>query len=163
MAVAASSPIRWEHEAPTSAPRCDLVDEHFPLLFITLAGELQPQHVLQLIRFVDRARRRAAAEQIQLLTICDARGSSRPSDLVRDMFVDWLRQELARAVPLGSIIVARDPIVRGVIASIKWAIGRGDEMMVVPSPEEALAKARERFIRAGLTPPAVLDGPDPVT
>lgn len=157
MAVAATSPIRWENEAATSELRCDLIDEHFPLLFITIAGELQPQQVLQLIRFVDQARERAAAEQVELCTICDARDSNRPSELVRDMLVDWLRHELAQSAPLGTIIVARDPIIRGVIASIKWAIGRGDEMMVVPSTDEALARARQRFVDANLTPPSVLD------
>jgi hypothetical protein len=156
MAVAATSPIRWENEAATSELRCDLVDEHFPLLFITIAGELQPQQVLQLIRFVDDARERATREQVELLTICDARGSSRPSKLVRDMLIDWLRHDLNRTSRLGTIIVARDPIIRGVIASIKWAIGRGDEMMVVPSPDEALARARQRFVDAGLTSPHVL-------
>lgn len=157
MAVAATSPTCWQNEAPTSELRCDLVDEHFPLLFITIAGELQPQHVLQLIRFVDGARERAAAEQVDLLTICDARDSSRPSELVRDMVVDWLRHELAEPSPLGSIVVVRDPIIRGVIASIKWAIGRGDEMSVVPSPDEALTRARQRFIDAGMTLPDVLE------
>lgn len=128
------------------------------MLFVAFAGELQPQQVLQLIRFVDQVRERAAAEQVDLLTICDARASSRPSDVARKMLVDWLRHEqLGTPSPLGGIIVARDPLVRGAIASIKWATGRGDdELIVVPTTDEALARARQRFIVAGLTPPAIL-------
>jgi hypothetical protein len=157
MAVAATSPIRWENEAPKSEVRCDLVDEHFPLLLITVAGELQPQHVLQLIRFVDQARERAAAEQVELVSICDARSAVRPSELVRGMFVDWLRHDLAQPASLGSIVITRDVIVRGVIASIKWAIARGDQIAVVGTTEEALAHARQRFSNAGLPLPNVLE------
>ncbi len=157
MAVAATSPIRWEHDAPTVEQHFELVEDHFPLVFIAFAGPIDPQQVLELIRFVDGVRARAAAEGVDILVICDARGSMRPSDLVRDMLVDWLRHELHGPLsPLGSIIVARDPIVRGVIASIKWATGRGDQMVVVPSPEAAMKQAHQRFVAAGLTPPSVL-------
>src|SRR5690349_16098839 len=111
MAVAASSPISWDNEAPKSEARCDLIDEHFPLLLITVAGELQPRHVLQLIRFVDQARERAKAEQVELVTICDARSAGRPIELVREMLVDWLRHDIVGPARLGSIIIARDPLI----------------------------------------------------
>ena len=94
MAVAATTSIPWVQADPAGEPRFELVDEHFPLLFLSFGGELQPQQVLQLIRFVDGARERAKAEATELLVICDARSAQRPSDLVRDMVVDWLAQRL---------------------------------------------------------------------
>ncbi|MFV8753793.1 hypothetical protein ACNOYE_24885 [Nannocystaceae bacterium ST9] len=140
--------------------RFELIEDHFPVIFIALSGEMQPQQVLQLIRFVDRMRERAAAERVDLLTICDARGAARPGELVRDMLVDWLRHELfGTPSPLGSIIVCRDPLVRGVIASIKWATGHS-HIQVVPTPDEALARGRERFAQLGLTLPASLEPDD---
>ncbi len=162
MAVSATNPIRWEQDAPPGESVFELVDEHFPLLFIVLAGELHAHQVLELIRFVDGMRERAAAEQIELLTICDARGASRPGDLVRAMIIDWLRHDPAGPKAsfgrFGSIIVTRNPIIRGVIASIKWATGHADQISVVASPSQALAQARARLLAAGLTPPAILAG-----
>lgn len=157
MAVAASTSIPWEQEAPAGEPRLELVDEHFPLLFLGCGGDLLPQQALQLIRFVDDARERAAREGQDLLVICDARSAQRPSDLVRDMLVDWLRHEdFGEPSRLGSIIVTHSLLMRGAIASIKWATKRGTQMHVVQTPEEALVVARKRFESLGLTPPAVL-------
>ncbi len=157
MAVAASTSIPWEQDAPVGEPRLELVDEHFPLLFLGCGGDLLPQQALQLIRFIDDARERAAREGQHLLIICDARSASRPSDLVRDMLVDWLRHEdFSTPSKLGSIIVTQNLLMRGAIASIKWATKRGDQIHTVLTPEEALELARKRFEDQGLTPPAVL-------
>ncbi len=161
MAVAATSSILWDLESRAAAgrgePRLELLDVHFPLLFVVWAGELQPQQVLQLIRFTDAARERAVRERTRLLTICDGREAVRPSDLVRDMLVDWLG-DANMHLGLGSVIITRDPIIRGVIASLKWAIGRnGTELHVVQRPEEALERARMQLLKAGLPLPAVLD------
>jgi hypothetical protein len=157
MAVAASTSIPWEQDAPAGEPRLELIDEHFPLLFLGCGGDLLPQQALQLIRFVDDARARAARDECELLVICDARSATRPSDLVRDMLVDWLRHgDFGAPSQLGSIIVTQNLLMRGAIASIKWATKRGDQMHVVQTPEEALLLARKRFEDQGLTPPAVL-------
>lgn len=158
MAVAAFTSIPWEREAPAGESCFELVDDHFPLLFLSFGGELVAQHVLQLIRFVDDARARARSEGVELLAICDARTAQLPSDLVREMVVDWLRhEEFGAPSQLGSIIVTHNVLLRGVVASIKWATKRGELIHVVPTPEAALIVARERFVAHGLPVPPVLD------
>ena len=159
MAVAATTPILSQLDPRRCEVALELIDDHFPLLLVRWAGELQPQHVLRLIRFFDCNAEVAAAEGKRLVHICDARDAALPSSLVRDMLIDWLGDRPVRCgsePSLRSYIVASDPMIRGVVASLKWATGRGDGICVLPTLEQAIAGARQALEQAGLPVPEIL-------
>jgi hypothetical protein len=53
-------------------------------------------------------------------------------------------------------VIAADPLIRGVVASLKWATGRGDGIRVVASLDQAVTGACEALDRAGMIVPEVL-------
>lgn len=144
------------------APHCEvaleLVDDHYPLLLVRWSGHLEPQHILRMMRFFDSYGERAAGEGRRLVHICDARDAALPSPLVRDMLVDWLADRPRDRISRGTqtFVVASDPLIRGVVASLKWATGRGDGIRVMASLEQAIAEAKQTFERAGIEIPEVL-------
>ncbi|PRP94179.1 hypothetical protein ENSA5_41340 [Enhygromyxa salina] len=158
MAVAATTRVLTHLTHPRCEVALELVDDHFPLLLVRWAGLIQPQHVLKMIRFFDENARIAAAEGTRLVHICDARDAALPCPLVRDMLIDWFsdRPRSDSAPALLSYVIAVDPLIRGVIASLKWATGRGDGIRVVPKLEEAVAGARQGLEEAGLDVPEIL-------
>lgn len=158
MAVAATSPINTQFESPHCEVALELVDDHFPLLLVRWAGRLQAQHVLRMIRFFDTHGAIAAGEDKRLVHIVDAREASLPSSLVRDMLIDWLSDRPragGRSQPR-SYVIATDPLIRGVVASLKWATGRGDGICVVRTLEQAVTGARETFEASGIQVPEIL-------
>jgi len=161
MAVAATGPIQLDDTNPRSEVVLELIDDHFPLVLIRWVGHLQPQHLLELMRFYDEVGARAADERTRLVHMVDAREATLPSALVRDMLVDWLteRPRGSRAGP--TIIIASNPLIRGVVTSLKWATGRGAGLAIVPKIELAIERAVECFHAAGLEPPSVLAGASP--
>jgi len=149
-----------ELERPSREVALELLDDHFPLTLVRWVGQIQPQHVLRVIRFFDQAVERARNEQTSLVHICDARDAAMPNQLVRDMLGDWLgdRPSNERVVSLASYVVTGDPLIRGVVASLKWATGRGAGIHVVPTLERAIQGASEHLLQAGMPIPAVLRG-----
>lgn len=169
MAIAATSPILRQLERPGRKVVLELVDDHFPLTLVRWVGQVQPQHVLRMIRFFDGAVERALNQDKRIVHICDARDATLPNQLVRDMLVDWLsdRQQVERDVSLSTYVVAGDPLIRGVVASLKWATGRGGGIHVVPTLAQAVSGASEALEQAGMPIPsviglAVIDPPQPV-
>jgi hypothetical protein len=158
MAVAATSPMITALESPHCEVALELVDDHFPLLLVRWAGRLQAQHVLKMIRFFDTYGAVAASENKRLVHILDAREASLPNSLVRDMLVDWLsdRPRTSTKGKPRSYVIATDPLIRGVVASLKWATGRGDGICVVKTLEQAIIGARETFEASGMEVPAIL-------
>lgn len=158
MAIAPPTSVLQTLMRPTREVALELVDEHFPLMLVRWAGQLQAQQVLQMIRFFDKTVARGLREQRQVLHICDAEHAEVPNQLVRDMLIDWLIETASeqRQVMLGSFVIASDPLIRGVVASLKWATGRGDGIRVVANLDLALEGARQRFVAAGLEVPEVL-------
>lgn len=158
MAVAATSPMLTQFEAPHCEVALELIDDHHPLLLVRWSGNLQPQHILRMIRFFDLHGERAAAQGDHLVHILDARDAALPSPLVRDMLVDWLgdRPRKRGRTEAKSFVVAGDPLIRGVVASLKWATGRGDEIRVLSKLEQAIMEAREAFEAAGVEVPEIL-------
>jgi hypothetical protein len=158
MAMAATSPMLRALERPRHDVALELVDDHFPLMLVRWVGQIQPQQVLRMIRFFDMAVERGIDEGKRIVHICDARDASLPNQLVRDMLVDWLtsRAEDEREVILASYVIAADPLIRGVVASLKWATGRGDGIRVVPSLDQAVTGACEVLEHAGMIVPDVL-------
>lgn len=158
MAVAATTSMLRELEGPRREVALELLDDHFPLTLIRWVGAVKPQQVLKLIRFLDQAVERALDEGQSIVHICDARDASMPNQLVRDMLVDWLSDRAAseREVILVSYVVAGDPLIRGVVASLKWATGRGAGIRVVPTLEQAVQGACEALRQANMPIPQVL-------
>jgi hypothetical protein len=158
MAVAATTSMLRELERPSREVALELLDDHFPLTLVRWVGQIQPQHVLRMIRFYDQAVERAQDEHTSLVHICDARDAAMPNQLVRDMLVDWLGDRAAseREVSLASYVVTGEPLIRGVVASLKWATGRGAGIHVVPTLERAIEGAREQLGQVGIPIPAVL-------
>ncbi|WP_146158184.1 hypothetical protein [Enhygromyxa salina] len=158
MAVAATSPMITQPESPQCEVALELIDDHFPLLLVRWAGRLQAQHVLELIRFFDIHGAVAAREEQRLVHILDAREAALPNSLVRDMLVDWLSdrpRSNVRGKPR-SYVIATDPLIRGVVASLKWATGRGEGICVVKTLDQAIAGARETFEASGMEVPEIL-------
>lgn len=157
MAVAATTPILTQLDPRRSEVALELIDDHFPLLLVRWAGNVQPQHVLQLIRFIDVCLDRSEPEQ-RLVLILDARDAAMPSSLVRDMLIDWLGDRPRKVGPhaMRNFIIVGDPMIRGVVASLRWATGRGDNLLVVPSVEQAIVGAREALEAVGHDVPAIL-------
>lgn len=157
MAVAATTPTLWQREPDSGETEIELGAQHFPLLVMRWRGRLEPQHVLRLIRFTDEASERALREGRQLVQICDAREASRPAALVRDMLVDWLNdRRIERAITLSTVVVATDPLVRGLVTSLKWSTGRGRSVVLVGNLEDAVDVGCRTFVRAGQSVPEVL-------
>lgn len=158
MAVAATSPILQQLERPRREVALELVDDHFPLTLVRWVGQVQPQHVLRMIRFFDGAVERALNEDKRIVHICDARDATLPNQLVRDMLVDWLsdRSTAERDVTLSTYVVASEPLIRGVVASLKWATGRGGGIRVVPTLEQAVSGACQQLEQACMPIPDVL-------
>jgi hypothetical protein len=158
MALASPTSVLQTLTRPPREVDLDLVDEHFPLMLMRWSGHLQAPQVLQLIRFFDDGVARGLREQRRVLHICDARHAEVPDQLVRDMLIDWLIETTheQRKVMLGSFVVASDPLVRGVVASLKWATGRGGGIRVVAELETAIDGACELLEGAGLEVPEVL-------
>jgi hypothetical protein len=158
MAVAATTPILSQLDPQRCEVALELIDDHFPLLLVRWAGQVQPQHVLRMIRFFDHNGAAAAGEGKRLVHICDARDASLPSSLVRDMLIDWLsdRPHGRDGTSMRSYVIASDPMIRGVVASLKWATGRGDGIRVVPTLEQAIAGARQTLEEFGLPIPEIL-------
>ena len=158
MAVAATSPMLTRFDAPHCEVALELIDDHYPLLLVRWSGQLEPQHILQMIRFFDEYGEQAASEGKHLVHICDARDAALPNPLVRDMLIDWLADRPQDRPSRGtqSLVVASDPMIRGVVASLKWATGRGDSIRVMSKIEQAIVEARELFVRAGLEIPEVI-------
>jgi hypothetical protein len=156
--VAATVPMRLEVERPRREVALELVDDHFPLLLVRWVGNIQPQHMLRMIRFIDEAVDRAADEGKRLVHLCDARDAALPNQLVRDMLVDWLSDRAGpeRDITLATYVIASDPLIRGVVASIKWATGRGDGIRVVTSLDQAVAGASEVLEQSGMIVPDIL-------
>ena len=158
MAVAATSPMLTRFGAPHCEVALELIDDHYPLLLVRWSGQLEPQHILRMIRFFDTYGEQAASEGKRLVHICDARDAALPSPLVRDMLVDWLADRPVDRASRGTqtFVVASDPMIRGVVASLKWATGRSEGIRVMAKLEQAIAEARETFVRAGVEIPDVL-------
>ena len=55
-----------------------------------------------------------------------------------------------------SYVVSGDPMIRGVVASLRWATGRGDSLQTVATIEQAVAGAREALREVGQPIPSVL-------
>lgn len=161
MAVAATTPVLTQVDARCEAA-LELIDEHYPLLLVRWSGQLQAQHVLRMIRFFDANTELARSGGARLVNICDASDAALPSSLVRDMLVDWLsdhprgRPRGGRTTALRSFVVVRDPLIRGVVASLKWATGLNDGIRVVSTLDQAVAGARETLERAGCPIPDIL-------
>ncbi|KIG19589.1 hypothetical protein DB30_00098 [Enhygromyxa salina] len=145
-------------ESPHCEVALELIDDHFPLLLVRWAGRLQAQHVLKLIRFCDVHGAVAASEGRRLVLILDAREAALPNSLVRDMLIDWLsdRPRTNAGGKPRSYVIATDPLIRGVVASLKWATGRGEGIQVVKTLEQAIAGARETFEASGVEVPEIL-------
>jgi hypothetical protein len=158
MAVAATTPVLTHLDARRCEVALELIDDHFPLALVRWAGHVQPQHVLRMIRFIDSQVENAAAEQVRLVQICDAREAALPSSLVRDMLIDWLsdRPRSNGELAMRSFVVVSDPMIRGVVASLRWATGRGDRIQVVSTLEQAIAGARRCFEEIGQPVPEIL-------
>lgn len=158
MAVAATTPVLTALDSRQHEVALELVDDHFPLVLVRWAGHVQPQHVLRMIRFVDAQVENAVAEQVRLVQICDAREAAVPSTLVRDMLIDWLVDRPRRdgALAMRSFVVVSDPMMRGVVASLRWATGRGDGLQVVSTLEQAIEGARRSFQEVGQPVPEIL-------
>lgn len=156
MAVAATSPVRLGHVDPRREVVLELIDEHEPLMLVRWAGQVKAQHVLQMMRFFDTTGTQAKAEGKRLVYILDARDAALPGSLVRDMLADWLSDRPRGGVILSTIVVAPDPLIRGVIISLKWATGRADGVTVVPKVTKAIELAKRQFEKAGIDVPPVL-------
>ena len=158
MAVAATIPMQLEQTNPRNEVVLELVDEHFPLVLIRWAGQLQPQHLLKLMRFYDEMGARAEGEQTRLVHMVDARDAALPNALIRDMLVDWLTERPRGSSAGPTIVLAPNPLIRGVVTSLKWATGRGSGIVISNRIEHAVAVGVESFESAGMTPPGVLTG-----
>ncbi len=158
MAMAATTPVLRPLERTHRDVALELVDEHFPLMLVRWVGEIQPQHVLRMIRFFDMAVERGLEQGKSVVHICDARDASLPNQLVRDMLVDWLssRSPNEREVIVASYVIAADPLIRGVVTSLRWATGRGSGIRVVASLDQAVAGACEELERVGMVVPEIL-------
>ncbi|MFO7564039.1 MAG: hypothetical protein R6X02_15440 [Enhygromyxa sp.] len=156
--MAATTPVLRSVERPRRDVALELVDDHFPLMLVRWVGHIQPQHVLRMIRFFDQAVERGLEEGKRIVHICDARDAALPNQLVRDMLVDWLTSRTAdeRDVTMASYVIAADPLIRGVVASLKWATGRGQGIHVVASLDQAVTGACEVLEQAGMVVPEVL-------
>lgn len=157
MAVAATSPVRLGHVDPRREVVLELVDDHEPLLLVRWSGQVKAQHVLQMMRFFDQKSIAARSNDTRLVFILDARDAALPGSLVRDMLADWLSDRPKGGAILSTIVVAPDPLIRGVIISLKWATGRGDGVKIVPNVPQAIELAKRSFSKAGIAVPAVLD------
>lgn len=157
MAVAATSPVRLGHVDPRREVVLELVDEHEPLMLVRWSGQVKAQHVLQMMRFFDNKSIEAHRDDTRLVFILDARDAALPGSLVRDMLADWLSDRPKGGTILSTIVVAPDPLIRGVIISLKWATGRGDGIKIVPTVAQAIDIAKRRFSMAGIPVPEVLD------
>lgn len=158
MAVAATIPMQLEHTNPRNEVVLELVDEHFPLVLIRWGGQLQPQHLLRLMRFYDEVAQRAESEQTRVVHMIDARDATLPNSLIRDMLVDWLTDRTRDSSPGPTVILAPNPLIRGVVTSLKWATGRGSSIVLANRIEQAIASAVEAFESAGIPVPEVLQG-----
>ena len=158
MAVAASTPVLTQLGSRRCEVALELVDDHFPLALVRWAGPVQPQHVLRMIRFIDSQVETAQTQQVRLVQILDAREAALPSSLVRDMLIDWLsdRPRSSSELAMRTFVVVSDPMIRGVVASLRWATGRGDGIQVVPTLEQAIEGARAAFEDAGQPVPEIL-------
>ena len=156
MAVAATTPIQLGHVNPRSEVVLELMDEHYPLLLVRWAGQVQPQHVLQMMRFFDSTGALAEAEGTSLIYMLDAREAALPNALVRDMLVDWLATRRRAGMILKTFVIAPDPLIRGVVTSLKWATGRADGITVVTKIDAAIEASRQLFEAANIEVPAVL-------
>lgn len=158
MAVAATTPVLTQLDSRRCEVALELLEDHFPLLLVRWAGQVQPQHVLRMIRFVDGHVDTASAQQQRLVQICDAREAALPSSLVRDMLIDWLsdRPRNHGALAMRTYVVVSDPMIRGVVASLRWATGRGDRIQVVSTLEQAIAGAVQSFEEAKQAVPEIL-------
>ncbi len=156
--MAATSPVLRSVERVRHDVALELVDDHFPLVLVRWVGHIQPQHVLRMIRFFDHVVDRGLAERTPVVHVCDARDAALPNQLVRDMIVDWLsnRAPSERDVIMASYVITSDPLIRGVVASIKWATGRGAGVRVVPNLEQAVTGVCELLDGAGMPIPEVL-------
>lgn len=157
MAVAATFPVQLGHVDPRREVVLELVDEHEPLMLVRWSGQVKAQHVLQMMRFFDHKSIAARSQDAHLVFILDARDAALPGSLVRDMLADWLSDRPKGGTILSTIVVAPDPLIRGVIISLKWATGRADGITVVPSVPQAIELAKRSFRAAGIPVPAVLE------
>jgi hypothetical protein len=158
MVGAASTPVLIQRDSRRSEVALELIEDHFPLVLVRWVGPVQPQHVLGMIRFIDSQVENAAAEKVRLVQICDAREAALPSSLVRDMLIDWLsdRPRNSGTLAMRSFVVVSDPMIRGVVASLRWATGRGDRIQVVGTLEQAIEGARQAFEESGQPVPQIL-------
>lgn len=158
MAVAATTPILGELDRPTGRSTLELIDDHFPLVLVRCAGPIDARQVLGMIRFFDDMGVRAAREGRTLVTICDAREACRPTPLVREMLADWMRDRpLDRhGLDMHTFVVVGSPLIRGVIASLKWATGRGTGIEAVGSLELAARGACQALREANQAVPEIL-------
>lgn len=143
MAVAATSPVLWQLAEQSGESSVELNDEHFPLLVGRAVGQVEPKHILAMIRFFDDATQRAGREEQRTVLIFDATGAGMPTPLVREMLIDWIGDapKSASANDMRIFVIAPNPLIRGVIASLRWATGRGVGIEVVPDLQQAAAAA----------------------
>ncbi|GEM_PF-2566683 len=158
MAVAASTPARWETEGPVPESALELRDDLLPVLLARSWGVMDARQALELIRFVDAGCERAIVAGSPAIVIFDATHAARTSALVREMLVDWLRASpyISRRSGMRAFVVTPNLIIRGVVASVRWATGSCACVNSVSSLDDAIAAATVLLRERGIDVPEVL-------
>ncbi|NVB40260.1 hypothetical protein G6O69_20625 [Pseudenhygromyxa sp. WMMC2535] len=153
--MAATSPIPWAFEEQPQESHLDLIEEHFPLLLARVVGHLEPRQLLQMIRFFDEVGERVQRERRSPVIIIDASEAAMPCQLIREMLMDWLSDQ-PRNCGAKTLVIAPNPMIRGLVASLKWATGRGDSLETVTGVGQAIARAASYLRAKGEPVPALL-------
>lgn len=158
MAVAATTPIDLQTLEPATDSVLEFDDQHYPLLLISGGvGQLNAREALRLIRFCEDAAACAMDDGLRLVIVFDAEQSATPSSVVREIFVDWLRDSPLRdwSGSIRAVVVAPSLVMRGTVTSIKWAT-RCEAIQVAGDLDAAFALARAFLADVGQPLPAVL-------
>lgn len=122
-----------------------------PILLVTWIGPATLVLIDKFIRWTDEQTTSAKRAKRPLIMVHDATAAERPGAEVRRAFAE---QRMDSSIPIRTIVVLTNPLVRGAMTAIGWLIGDAFDVVSTKTLDEALTQAAA-FARAqGLVPPS---------
>lgn len=130
-----------------------------PVVITTWHGTATVGLIDQYYRWSDATVAAAIAAEQRLIKIADLSQAGCPRGPVRKRMYEHASNDLAAEVTLATYVVVDDPLIRGLITSLRWLSGgrRESEIIMVESMARAIELALARLWAERIPAPAGLD------
>jgi len=131
--------------------QCD--ESLFPIVFVFVAGRLDEDSILEVVKSVDAGLRRAHANDSQCFQFVNAMHVEGVTPLARKAVAEWensVEEEVFGRLA-ARIVLSDSIVVRGAITAISWFSQRMKMAQSCKDFDEGLNALRERMVAAGQT------------